>query len=823
VYTRFAAPLAAVALLAAMAAAEDDGSSRDGPAPPPAGPAATAPTHDPSPSSLGASFDGELLRDLPGGRRAWSVLETLDATAVLDRIDGGGLYTGEPEALGIHGASWTQVSYRLGDLDITDPDATGTPLFLPDPAVLESMTLVSGLAPAEQGGQGPVVTFVPRRPGGSWHGSAAGDLLPVGVQAAVPSGPPAVARYDALAAGRFRLDGPLVKDRLGLLVSGSWAQVRRFEGADPTPLEGSEASLLAHLVWTAGVLDEVRFLGGFQRVRHPYAGRARFDPADVGESDRLLNMQATWERRGSTHWAVTGGYVRGAFHPDLGGRSPGATVERLLDGPVPLLFAGDGSRERGTLGARVDRGGYGFAGGQHDLRAGLSASWSRAATGPAETRGLTAESVNGLPARLWDYGWEGPESRWRAFDLAAYAADGMRYGRVSLDAGLRLELTRGSAEGGPGEVRWSALCPRVSARANLTSGGGLAFRAGYARYRSRLPLSLLAFGDPAAAQGLVYRWLDRNGNGIFDPREQGPLVAALGPGGPSASIDSGLKPPHTDEIMVGLETRIGRSWTASLLGVRRREQDLVASVNVGAPLSAYTVSFVPDPGGDIVGPEDDQLLPVYDRRPESFGQDRYVLTSVGDNALHEGVEIALRGTVGERLRVFLGGTASRTDGPGGNRGFRAAENDQGVIGERLEDPNATTYSRGRLFFDRAFTLKLAASYRAPGNVRVASVARYQDGQPFSRLVIPARLSQGPDPVQAIPNGRSRFTYTLTVDGRLEKGFGIGRARLAAALEVFNLLDMASEVEEDVTWGPSFRATTLVQPPRAFLLELRLDF
>jgi hypothetical protein len=750
-------------------------------------------------------------------------LETLDATAVLDRIDNGGLFTGEAELLGLHGASWTQVSYRLGELDVTDPDFAGTPLFLPDPGAFEALDLVSGLMPAELGGQGSVVSLVPRRPGDSWHGMLAGDLLPVGLQGAVPSGPPAIARYDALGGGRFRLDGPLVKGRLGLLAAGSAMRVRRFERADPTPVEGVEAGLLTHLVWTPGARDEVRFLGAMQSVEHPYAGRARFSGTGVRESDRFLHLQATWERHGTTPWAVSGGYARGSFLPDLGARAPTTTVERLLAGPIPPLFPGDSTRERGMLAARVEPPRGRFAGGQHALRLGLSGSWTRAATRPVGPRALTAESVNGLPARLWDYGWSGPESRWRAVDFAAWAADRMSYGPVSLDAGLRFELTRGSAEAAPGEIRWTAVSPRLSARANLTPGGGLAFRAGYARYRHRLPLNLLAFGDPAAAQGFVYRWLDRNGNGLFDPGEQGPLVARVGPGGPFASIDPSLKPPHTGEFVLGLEARFARTWTASLLGIYRRERSLVASVNVGAPLSAYAVSFVPDPGGDLLGPGDDQLLSIYDRRPESFGQDRYVLTNVDDNALHQGVEIALRGTVGERLRVFFGGTASKTDGPGGNRGFRATENDQGTIGERLESPNATTYSRGRLFFDRAFTLKLGASYRAPGDVRVAAVARYQDGQPFARTVIPTELSQGPDPVQAIPNGRSRFTYTLTVDARLEKGFRIGRARVAAALEVFNLLDMAKEVEEDVTTGPSFRAVTAVQPPRAFLLELRADF
>jgi hypothetical protein len=297
----------------------------------------------------------------------------------------------------------------------------------------------------------------------------------------------------------------------------------------------------------------------------------------------------------------------------------------------------------------------------------------------------------------------------------------------------------------------------------------------------------------------------------------------VGPGGAISSIDPDLRPPHTDEIAVGIEARSSK-WTFRFLGLHRRQRDLVASVDTGAPIEAYTVQFVPDPSGNIVSPEDDQLLPIYDRRPETFGQDRYVLTNPdGDNVLHDGVELSVEGRVAERFWMRLEGTASRTNGPNGNRGFKAFENDPGVVGERLEDPNATTYSQGRLFFDRAYTLKLASTYHGPWDLRLGAVVRYQDGQPFARLVIPTGLNQGPDPVQAIPNGRSRFTYTLTVDARLEKGFTIGPTRAALVLEVFNLPNTTNEVEENVTTGTLFRTVTAVQPPRAFRLGARLDF
>lgn len=774
------------------------------------------------PPPLGYAFDLQQWGEMPLGRGVWAPLETADGTTVADRIGNGGLSTGEPSRIGVHGSSWTQVSYRLGDLDVTDPDRTGTPLFLPDLWTLRTVDLASGLLPADQAGPGAVVRLSPRRATDSWHGALGGDFLPSGWQAAVPAGPPAVARYASFSSGRFHVEGPLVADSLGLSLSGALTRAARFERSDPTRLDGREASLLAHLAWTASPRDELRLTGAVQGLAHPYAGRARFRPDDARESDRLLALQSTWERHGPVPWAVSAGFARGAFDPDLTERVPGTSVERLRDGPVPLLFAGSATRETTQLKASVQPLTGDFARGRHSVRVGAEARWSRSISGPAGARGLVPETVGGVAARVWDYGWAGPEAHRRALDFAAFVADAVRYGRASFDLGVRFESTSASADAGAGSIDASGLSPRLSTRIGLTPGGAIAFFGGYARYRHRLPLSLLAFGDPAAAQGSVYRWTDRNGDGAFQPDEQGPLVALVGPGGAAASIAPHLRSPHTDEVVTGLEFRFG-AWRAHLLGIHRRERDLIASVNVGAPLAAYTVRYVPDPGGDILGAADDQLLPVYDRRPDTFGQDRYQLTNTTENALHEGAEIALERALGRRLGLRLAATAYRSDGPGANRGYAAGENDQGLVGERLEDPNATTFARGRLFFDRAFTVKLAGHYDAPWGVHLGFVTRYEDGQPFSRLVIAADLAQGAEVVQAIPNGRSRFSYTLTVDARVDESFAVRGTRVSLIVESFNLLNTANEVEEIVSTGAAFRTTSAVQPPRVFRLGAALAF
>jgi len=85
------------------------------------------------------------------------------------------------------------------------------------------------------------------------------------------------------------------------------------------------------------------------------------------------------------------------------------------------------------------------------------------------------------------------------------------------------------------------------------------------------------------------------------------------------------------------------------------------------------------------------------------------------------------------------------------------------------------------------------------------------------------LNQGAEAIYGFRPGRARFTFTVSVDARLEKTVRIGRTRVIGALEVFNLLNTTEEVEEYVATDPLFRTPTAVQPPRAARAALRVVF
>ena len=164
---------------------------------------------------------------------------------------------------------------------------------------------------------------------------------------------------------------------------------------------------------------------------------------------------------------------------------------------------------------------------------------------------------------------------------------------------------------------------------------------------------------------------------------------------------------------------------------------------------------------------------------------------------------------------------SAANGSAANRGYGPLENDQDTVGELLTDPNAATFGRGRLFSDRAFTIKWTTTYRFPKDIQVGAIARYQDGQPFARLVPAPDLNQGAELIRAYPNAGNRFTFTGTLDIRIQKRFTVGRQRVDGIVDFYNLATRSNEVEEYTVSGPNFRTPTAIEPPRSIHVGVRL--
>lgn len=755
------------------------------------------------PTPIGSSLSCDLLRDLPSGGNLFAILETTQAELVTDRFNSAGLNAGASSRAGAFLGSWSQTKYRIGDIDVASP-SDGSPLLFPEMAFWREAQIMTAAMPPSIEAPGLGVTLEPARPAPRWsaivEATASGGSLASSDQ---ETDPPAIASLRRWGSGHVVIGGP-IRPNLGITLAGSWARTAAIDRSEPIERRQQVGSAFGHLVRTTSIGNELRVLGWLQRAQTPEV------------RDLSLHLQSTFERRPTAGlvWKVYGGYTRRGRTRE----EPFATsvvVDRLIDGPIPTL-----TRDRESAEARWSLGGIvSPIAARRSFEARVEIDHASRRSTPFS--GAIGELVDGVPARLWIYDSPGLESARGATNVAALIRDRTSVGEgITLDGWLRIDSVRGSARDAAIGITWTSLLPGVNLRWNLGTGLDLAFFTGYRRAASTLLLDLLAHGDPAAPAGEVRRW---DASAVTP----GTLIARVGPGTAGdpafSAIDPDLARPHTDEFSIGLESRPRKTLRLAVAGIARRQSSVVNAVNVGVPIDSYATFTIPDANVDLIGSEDDHQLVVFNRLPESFGRDRYLLANPRQEAATSGSLVITAQASTDRLFMLIGATASAAVGPAGNLGFRAVEDDQDMVGELVANPNATPFARGRLFGDRAYTIKWTTVYRFPADVRLGVIARYQDGQPFSRLVLVDGLNQGREAVRAFANGRSRFAFTGTVDARLQKGFVMGTTRLEAIVDVYNVLDMKKEVEERVVTGDRFREITAVQPPRSFHVGVRVSF
>ena len=139
---------------------------------------------------LGSAITIDALGMLPAPGNLFSLLDTAVPDVIADRIDTGGLSAGGPARVGAHGSTWTQTLFTLGDVDITDPNGSGTPLLLPGVDMWDRVDVATGLMPIDRSAPGLAITLTPRGAATRLVQRRLGDWLTSGSQrrTATPAG-----------------------------------------------------------------------------------------------------------------------------------------------------------------------------------------------------------------------------------------------------------------------------------------------------------------------------------------------------------------------------------------------------------------------------------------------------------------------------------------------------------------------------------------------------------------------------------------------------------------------------------------------------------
>ena len=807
-------------------------------------------------TDYGGHFDSGRLAALPSAHDIWAVLEHQERSVVTNAPHEGGFTTGVIALAGTLGASWTQNSYFLDGINVTDPYEPGKPLVYPDYAALEELQVSTALHVPAIAAPGAALVMASRKSCRDFHFGAEGYYLGNPLQSTNLDArlrgfgftdAPHFRRFEE---GQFQLGGALPKTRTWSFFSSFSTRhlTRVIPDFSSTP-DTTVSSALVRFDGTIGPRDLFSLMSTGQIVNNSYLGaRSGVTPsATLRGHDRFEVVQGRWTRyRGNgLVWQVLGGFSHSSPTDTLQHGVAEASRIQLFSGEVAgaAPLESDSARSRFSLIGQGQALG-GFSGIRHQLDFGLDLEESKS-TDERRVFGNLQQIYypSGVPAEVIEYN-SPSHSKQRLRDLSLYVDERVRAaGRIFVRAGLALDSsnaflppqTSGAgtfvpARRFPGAdrvVSWTTLAPRIGVSLPLLRGtGGTRLSAGYARYYHILPASYANFSNPTSLGGQVFLWNDSNHDGLFQPGEEGTLLRVFG--GPYSSVDPQLKRPFTEEFAVGLDQRIGNRIFLEARGFRRDQKRLIAPVNAGVPFSSYAPVTIFEPGDDnLPGTSDDQKLVVFNQDPATLGRDQYVLANPpGLRSSFKGIELAVRLNFAERGFLSVSFTASQAVGTT-NPGNTEFENDPGIAGNLLDNPNNLLNARGRIFFDRAYVGKVASYVRLPFGFYSGTVIRYADGLPFGRKLIVTGFNQGPFYIMATPRGEPggvRTQFDLSFDQRLAHDFTVGRLRLSAMIDAFNLLNSNRSLAEYEVTGPGFPPRTPVefQNPRVIRVGLRLN-
>jgi hypothetical protein len=813
----------------------------------------------------------------PEGFSLGAALLAREPGSVTVPLDLSGLSDNRLPVFSQRGFSWTDTALRCSGLDAGDDYQPGRAQMLPDGGAVEMTIVRSAFALTSSPAYGAEVAVFPAQGGESWRAV----LASAGTAGALAwnNMPPAATRGAVEQADRYNwftrdhadLGGPL----------GRWADIFASGTGQWTsqtaPLAAPGNNQNSRLL-SGNALGHVR-AGEHDRFDGMYSG-SRIDLSGWGEPagmealaarrlspefvlpDGVPGLEETdhldlvqtgwthiWDASAAGTLQVRYGYSFAHLdtRPDVVTPVDQSSIELAggaITGEPPLTNLA--VRAKQEIAAAWEPGIVRLASVRHRFMAGggwRGSSPQNRYRAPSDVNLITAD---GAPAEVVEF--DTPlDSRERITTASVWAADRVALARgLTLDVGVLADFSRGGVPAQsspfgfytparqftaqPDLIAWNSVSGRAGFAWQVPYARGLVLRGAYLRSYAPLSGRYLDYGNPNSLGGNIYQWNDLNGDGWFEPGEQGALLARFG--GPYSSISPSLRRPYADEWNIGAEMPLPFSTRASIHLFRRDEKDRIAAVNTGVTAQDFTPVTILDPGPDgIAGTFDDQRLTVYAQDPATLGHDQYLLTNPpGLRTLNSGVNAQLR-TAWRSLTVVAAFVAEKSYGPS-NPGNAYFENDPGVVGALYSDPNTLINATGRGFTDRAFTGKIAAVYQLRarwGGVQVSTVVDYTDGLAFARMLLVTGLPQGPFLVAATPRGSpgggNRAQHVFNWNLRLSREWMLPIGRISAVADLLNATNANLAVQQSDVTGPAFnqRLPVAIEPARFARFEVRYGF
>lgn len=655
----------------------------------------------------------------------------------------------------------------------------------------------------------------------------------------------------------FFAGGPVRRDRMWFFTNVRWIGVERTQPDFPAMNPRSD-DLQAFVKLTSQVTRSTGIQGSYTyRALERNPSNASFRTLDAPETWTSttayrkivflgLNQTLTATTHAEARFSRSFGPSETRFPTDAIGYQD--LVTGLLFGGRTGIFQNVLERDNQNIKANLTHFRNRFLGGAHEIRVGGEIEYAPLKVEYTHPTGAVQFLWNGAPYRVRLYNTPGftraAVSRWVLF-----AQDRWILNRITINAGVRFESTEGwlPEQGGGGVwfpartvaatrdvVTWFTAVPRLGMVWDVSGDARTSLRASYGRYANALLNQHMNFINPNGTGYLEHDWIDRNGDLVFQDGEQGTLRQNVQASQNHA--DPNLRQPYMDSVHMGVDRQLGATMAVSVSGIWKRERDLIETVDVALPFSAYNATTV-------TSPIDGQPVAIFvlDRRFQGVAGSRMLTNPIDPVRLerrYRGVEFAFRRRMSDGWMLTGALNLGRSEGNIGNS-FGSSVGSTNLYGS----PNGLINIEGPLDMDSPVQIKMQAGYVMPYRILVSATYAGLSGFPiitgvgfptdrsgthtlrFTRANVPAMVIEPFVEIAGNPRGQHRFDFRHMLNLRAEKRFSVNRGDVSLIADVFNLLNINTTTAlQSLQFGHrNFLRPSRIELPRAVQLGLRASF
>ncbi|MDQ6800996.1 MAG: TonB-dependent receptor [Acidobacteriota bacterium] len=576
---------------------------------------AASPVIDRRQVSTGASIEQIELKEVPTARDPWVVLQSVPGVLV-DRVNIGGNKSGQQSYFVGKGVERTQTVWNIDGVTSTDMSGSGGAAgFYLDFDSFQEFKVTTGSADPAVQTPGVQLNLVTKRGTNDFKGSAryywTGHQLQTDPKvpaegATYPTPLTTVNSINQISEVGAEVGGPIINDRM-------WAWGSYSRNPINTVVSGSSKQYQKTDLWNYNAKfngqitpQNAGFFGYMysnKTVAHRSIGASR--PVETSYNQTGPGWQYTLE---DTHnftpsLFATGrlGRIVNGYHLDpVGGRETQKYVDvngiphgsyQSFDQSMPQKQANLDASKFFNLGNL-----------NHELKFGFGYRSTPVTSATVYPGDQVVARFDFGEAQITRAAKPNYGSSYRNF----YMGDTLTAGNLTVNAGFRYDLQRAKngpstveanglfpdlmpAASYPGDTRsleWKSIAPRLAATYALGSTKRTLLRTSYARYADQINAGAVGPNNPFYnVQVLWYYWVDTNKNSRVDRGELTTFDTQTNfdrtnpaSGRSTGRVDYGMKPPKTDEYVLGLEREVGSAFAVGLDYTYRKRTDLVWTV-----------------------------------------------------------------------------------------------------------------------------------------------------------------------------------------------------------------------------------------------------